>query len=98
MHVLIWKDVSSFLIHCWACFDCGFTYIFVYHKLQRQSLWRKIPQRFLGGRNTAFSMLYLDKRGRYYGRFVCITINDVLCRMDLMCVLSIDVDSTIDHI
>ena len=29
---------------------------------------------------------------------LCITIDDVLCRMDTMCVLFIDVDSTFDHL
>ena len=28
---------------------------------------------------------------------MCITIDDVLCRMDTMCVLFIDVDSTFNH-
>ena len=33
MHVSIWKDVSSFFVHCWYYFDCCFTYIFVCNKL-----------------------------------------------------------------
>ena len=33
MHVLIWKDVCSFIVYCWSCFDCTFSRLSLCHKL-----------------------------------------------------------------
>lgn len=33
MHVLIWKDVCSFIVYCWSCFDCTFSHLSLCHKL-----------------------------------------------------------------